>query len=157
VPRAVRVVLILAGLAILIGLIGVPSARAQRAPGTVGIGGQIGEPSGLSLKIYRPSSASFDLLVAWNQDANVFVDAHGMYEYHLGESQSAHVFLGPGAFIEVQERQGEDETVAGLSGRIGLGFLVDRFEIYGHVTPQLALTPATEGDVGGGIGLRIYL
>ena len=56
-----------------------------------------------------------------------------------------------------QPRDRDDDTVAGLSATAGLGFLFsERFELYGQVTPRIALTPATEGDIGGGIGFRVY-
>lgn len=134
-------------------------ARAQRAPGSIGLGGQIGDPSGITLKIYNGRSLSWDLLAAWDTNDFLFLNVHGVYERHLGQSPNVHFFYGPGAFVGIRDndRRGEeDDVVAGISGLFGLGFLIERFEIYGAVTPRLAVTPRTEGDVGAGLGFRFY-
>ncbi|RMF57276.1 MAG: hypothetical protein D6746_11330 [Bacteroidetes bacterium] len=133
-------------------------AQAQRRPGAIGLGAQIGEPSGVTLQVYRPQAVSYDFLAAWDLDDFVFLNVHGLYEQHLDRQGQVHLFYGPGAFIGFRDRPGDrdDDTVAGISGRIGIGFLIDRFEIYGQITPRLALAPATEGDIGGGLGFRFF-
>ena len=40
--------------------------KAQRVAGDVGIGLQIGEPSGLSIATYRPNGVGIDILAAWD-------------------------------------------------------------------------------------------
>lgn len=133
-------------------------ARAQRAPGSVGLGLQIGEPSGISLMYYQPGGVSYEFLSAWNLSNDFFfLNAHGLFDRHLGNDQNVHLYYGPGAFVGFRDREGNDEdTVAGISGRIGLGYLIGRFEIYGQLTPRLALTPGTDGDLGGGAGFRYF-
>ncbi len=136
----------------------VSSVEAQRRPGAIGIGGQIGEPSGLSVKVYNPGSASFDALAAWENDDFFYVNLHGVYERHLANSQNLHFFFGPGGFIGFQDRprDEDDDVVAGISGTFGLGLVIERFEIFGQLTPRLAVTPTTDGDLGGGVGARFY-
>ncbi|WP_228350499.1 hypothetical protein [Rhodocaloribacter litoris] len=133
-------------------------ARGQRRAGAVGLGAQIGEPSGVSLMVYRPRAMSYDFLAAWDLDDFFFFNVHGLYEHHLDRREQVHLYYGPGVFIGFRDRprDRDDETVAGLSGRLGLGFLIDRFEIYGQITPRLAVTPATDGDIGGGVGFRFF-
>lgn len=133
-------------------------AHAQRAPGDIGLGGQIGEPSGVTLKVYNPRSVSYDVLAAWDLDDFFFLNAHALYERHLGDTPNVHFFFGPGGFIGVNDRPRgeEDDAVAGISGTFGLDFLIERFEIYGQITPRLEVVPETEGDIGGGLGLRYY-
>lgn len=138
------------------GLGSAESAYAQRAPGDVGIGGQIGNPSGVTLKVYRPNFPSYDILAAWDLDDFFFVNVHGLYERHLGNTERVHFFFGPGGFLGVDERPGDDEVIAGLSGRVGLNVIIERFEIYGQVTPRISVVPDTEGDIGGGLGIRYY-
>lgn len=143
-------------LALISGLGWTSAAHAQRAPGDVGIGGQIGNPSGLSLKVYRPGFPSYDILAAWDLDRFYFINVHGLYEHHVGNSERVHVFFGPGGFVGVDDRVGDDEVDVGLSGRLGLNVLAGPFEIYVQATPRLEVVPDTEGDIGGGIGLRYY-
>lgn len=149
---------IAAVLAVLGGLGWSPPAQAQRAPGDVGIGGQIGNPSGVTLKVYRERFPSYDFLAAWDLDDFFFLNAHLLYEEHLGNSQNVHFFFGPGGFLGVNDRPAdrEDDAVIGLSGRVGLNVIVERFEIYGQVTPRISVVPDTEGNVGGGVGIRFY-
>ena len=44
----------------------------------------------------------------------------------------------------------------GISGTIGLSYLIERFEIYLRLTPRLALIEATDADFGGGLGFRYF-
>lgn len=135
-------------------------AHAQRGMGNIGIGAQFGEPSGLSLKFYNPGRASADVMASWDFEDYLFVNTHAIYERHLNDRGTMHFYYGPGGFIELQDRpeSQEDDVDAGISAKLGLGFmLIDNIELFGHVTPRLQLTPATDGEMGGGIGLRVYL
>lgn len=148
---------LLGALAVLLFLFSAP-VQAQRAPGDIGLGGQIGEPSGVTVKVYNPGTVSYDFLAAWDLDNFFFMNVHGLYERHLGTMSSVHLFFGPGGFIGVEDRPGggDDDAVAGVSGSFGLNVLFDRFEVYAQVTPRLAVIPETDGDVGGGLGFRYY-
>lgn len=149
-------------LAIIVGLCGfiATPAQAQRTPGTVGIGAQFGEPSGLSLKFYNPTRASADIMASWDFEDYLFLNTHALYETHVNDRGTVHFYYGPGGFIEFQDRgeSQDDDIDAGISAKFGLGFMFnDNFEFFGHVTPRLQLTPSTNGEMGGGIGLRVYL
>ena len=150
----------LKSLAVLVGftLVSALPVQAQRITGMVGVGGQFGEPSGLSLKFYKERGASADFLAAWDFSDYVFFDAHATFERHLGQEGTLHFFYGPGGFLELRDRSGDqdDDVSLGISGKVGLGVLFNQFEIFGHLTPRLRLTPATDGDLGGGVGLRVY-
>ena len=140
-------------LGLLFGFFGYPgSARGQ-----VAIGGQIGSPSGVNLKIQGDSEPAVDLLAAFDLDDFFFLNGHLLYEEELDEEANLHVLYGPGAFIGVHDRPvAEDEVGVGISATVGLGIYVRQFEIYGRVTPRLAVLPTTNGDVGGGIGVRWF-
>ena len=149
---------LLAGLLILLTS---HTLEAQRSPGDVGIGIQAGVPTGLSIRTYNPGNMNFDLLAAWDLDDFFFVNIHGIFENHIGNSQVAHVFYGPGGFIGIRDRgsnevDGKNDVDAGISGTLGLGFMIDKFEIYGRVTPRLSLIDNTNFDLGGGVGFRFY-
>ena len=154
--RATRFTLLLLAFAFT-ATIATSPALAQREPGSLGIGAQFGEPTGFNLKFYNPGM-SYDFLAAWDLDDFFYVNGHGVWERHLNQSGRAHVFFGPGAFVGFRERENEDgdDTVAGISATAGLGFLFNRFELFGQVIPRLSVTPETEGDLGGGVGVRFY-
>lgn len=145
----------LLGLALAAAVLATPAAQAQR----LGIGGQLGDPSGLTLKLYNPASYSLDFLAAWDlSDDTFFLNVHGLYERHLSPTtRNAHFFFGPGAFVGFRDRdRGDDDVVVGVSGTFGLNYFFENLELYAQLTPRLALTPDTDGDLGGGIGLRFY-
>ena len=138
---------------------GWPAAFAQRAAGSLGIGAQFGQPTGLSLKIYQPEGISTDILAAWDLDDFFFLNVYGLIERHISNSERFHYFVGPGAFVGLHDRETEegDEFAAGISGNFDLNIILRSLEIYGQFTPRLQLIDETSGDLGGGIGIRFYL
>lgn len=152
----------IASLAFLLGLfLTAGSVQAQRVPGAVGLGGQVGDPSGVTLKIYNPNTISYDFLAAWDLNDFFFLNLHGLYErpLELENVSGVEYFFGPGGFVGIRDRAEpvEDDFVFGISGRIGVNIpLEDRFEFYAQFTPRINLVPDTEGDLGGGIGVRYY-
>ena len=131
---------------------------AQRAPGDVGIGVHIGQPTGLTVKVYSPAT-SVDFLAAWDLDDFFFLNVHALYDVHLNPEQTVHFFYGPGGYIGIRDRGGEldDEVELGVSGNFGLDFMIQKFEIFLQATPRLSLHRSTDFDMGGGVGFRIYL
>jgi len=152
------------GLALLLLGLSTAPAQAQRTSGAVGLGGQVGEPSGVSLKVYNENAPSYDFLAAWDLDNFFFLNAHAQWNNDINAEnidQDFEWFIGPGAFIGIDDRGDnnfdDDEVVFGISGTIGLNFVIDRrFELYGQITPRISLVPDTDGDVGGGLGFRYY-
>ncbi len=132
------------------------STNAQREYGDVGIGAQLGQPTGLSIKVYRAKS-SLDFLAAWNWDDFFFLNLHSIYEVNLNDAHTVHLFYGPGAFIGIRDRSpAKDDVELGVSGSLGLDFLIEKFEIFLQATPRLALVQSTDFEMGGGVGFRVY-
>lgn len=157
--RLLPVLGLLLGLSLLLG----PEAHAQRTSGAVGLGGQLGEPSGITLKMYNENTPSYDLLAAWSGvDDFFFLNGHVLFENRIPAEnidQPLEWFIGPGAFIGTFSGDGpnEGDAVLGISGTIGLQMaLAEHFEIYLQATPRVLLVPETDGDLGGGLGGRYY-
>lgn len=131
-------------------------AHSQSPPGSAGIGGQLGEPSGISFKLYQQPGFAYEILGAWDLDDFFFLNGHALYERAIPDSPLRY-YLGPGVLLGIRE-DGTDESdfVVGISGEVGVNFFVERYEVFLHLTPRLGVIPDTEGDVGGGIGLRYY-
>jgi hypothetical protein len=135
---------------------------AQR-PSGVGIGIQIGQPSGLSINLPTGGRATIDLLAAWDLDDFFFLNGHALFQQQLGSEPRLGVFYGPGAFIGVRDRGRDrrwyfdDQIYLGASGTIGLNYFIDRFEIYFGATLRLQLIDRTSGGIGLGLGVRYYL
>lgn len=139
------------------------SVHAQRTSGAVGLGGQIGEPSGITLKIYNANSPSYDFLAAWSGVNDFFfLNGHMLFEYRIPADnidQPLEWFVGPGAFVGTFSGNGpnEGDALLGISGTVGLQMeFAEHFEVYLQATPRFSLVPETGGDIGGGLGGRYY-
>lgn len=144
-------------LCFLIYLLPGQSLVAQRAPGDVGIGVHIGQPTGLTLKIYKPTT-SIDFLAAWDLNDFFFLNIHAIYDTPLNNDHTIHFFYGPGGYIGIRDRRGDlpDDVEVGVSGNFGVDFFIRKFEIFLQLTPRLALLERTDFNIGGGVGFRMY-
>ena len=137
------------------------SAQAQRPDKSFGIGFQAGNPTGLSLQFYKAHGVSTDILLAYNLDDFLFLNIHGLWNTHLDQEGRFHLFYGPGGFLGVRDVDNNDnkfdEFEAGLSGDLGLNFVLGRVEFFGQLTPRIALIPATNFNLGGGVGIRFFI
>jgi len=136
-----------------------PIQYAQRPSPSVGIGFQAGDPTGLSLQFYKSRGMTTDILFAYHFDNFFFLNVHGLWDTHLDRGEHFHLYYGPGGFVGIRTFKNEprtDEVAAGISGNLGLNLVLSRFEIFGQVTPRLEVTPATNLDIGGGVGLRFF-
>lgn len=68
------------------------TCRTKRAAGDVGLGIQVGQPTGLSLKIYNPGTST-DFLAAWDWDNFFFLNVHAIFDTHLNDEDTIHFFL----------------------------------------------------------------
>jgi len=150
-------------LALLVGIGLAMPAHAQRTSGAVGLGGQVGDPSGVTFKVYNAGAPSYEVLGAWSGVSEFFfLNAHALFEKPISAEnidQPLEWYIGPGGFVGTFENGGpfSGEAVIGVSGTIGIQMvLAEHFELYLQATPRFALAPETEGDMGGGLGLRYY-
>lgn len=133
---------------------------AQLQKGDLGVGMQIGRPTGLSLRYLNPGSVSIDLLAAWDLGDFFFFNGHGLFETEIGGGEGLRFLYGPGIFLGVHDREkrryfGNDLSI-GISGTAGLSLFLNHLELYIRVTPRLALIESTDADIGGGFGFRYY-
>ena len=119
---------------------------------------QYGNPTGLSLKFYRPNGISIDLLGSWDYDNYTFLTLHGLNSGSILDSRRLQYFYGPGVFISI-ERQFFDQTdvLFGFSGAFGLSYFLKKLEFFIQVNPRLRLIDSTRASMGGGVGLRFYI
>ena len=134
-----------------------PNAHAQR--GTFGIGGQLGDPTGLALK-FKSGARAFDLAAGWDLDNYLFVQGHLLLrEARLqGSASDFNYFYGPGLFLGVRDGNNnrDSNTAFGVSFNVGLAYYTGQIEIFGQLTPRLRLIDNTDFDFGGGLGIRFY-
>ena len=135
-------------------------ALALPAQAQLAVGGQIGDPTGLSVKAGAGPGA---LLIAVGWDLGDAISAEGHYVLSNRRVQGADaalsLFYGPGVFVKARDNdRGDDSVSAGLSLGVGLEAGLTRdIEVYGLVSPRVRLVEDTGFELGGGIGLRLRL
>lgn len=136
------------------------ATQAQRPDHAFGIGFQAGNPTGLALQFYKAHGVSTDILIAYNLKDFLFVNIHGLWNTHLDQKGLWHLFYGPGGFVGIRDQnlsdKRYDKVEAGISGDFGVNAVAGRVEFFGQLTPRLSLTPATNFNLGGGVGMRFF-
>lgn len=132
----------------------------------VGIGFQVGDPTGLNLHFRNgPGAMHTDILFAWDLGDDdhdfFFVNVHGLWFKRLATTEAFNFYYGPGAFVGFRDHNrkkdnNDNEVVVGFSGNFGLNYEFSRFDIFLQVTPRLTILPGTDFDGGGGLGMRFF-
>jgi hypothetical protein len=128
---------------------------AAPASAQLRVGGQIGSPTGLALKLGDGRGAVM-IGVGWDLDDAVEAEAHYLLRdrRRAGGQTDVRVFYGPGAFVQ----SNDNNTNAGIS--LGLGLSADltpEIDLFGMLSPRLQLVEETDIDLGAALGLRLAL
>ncbi len=129
-------------------------------PGSFGVGGQIGEPTGLTIK-FRPGPAAFDAAAEWDFNDHIFVQGHLILSERRFQGSPVGYYYGPGLFIGARNNAdtafgNNADTAFGLSFNAAVNYYTGPIEFFGHVTPRLRLTPGSDFDIGPAFGIRFY-
>lgn len=142
----------------LILLLTATASFGQANSGDFGAGVVLGEPSGLSAKLWTSHTNAFDFGVGWTFEHQNSIHMNADYLWHnfnalkVNEGQLP-IFYGVGARLTV-----------GNTGRLGIRIPVgvnylfehDPIGVFFEVAPILDLAPSTEFDANAGIGIRYY-
>lgn len=135
--------------------------RLAEGPAIIGGGIVVGEPSGLTAKLwYTETGFALDTAVAWSfqDDPGLYLHANALYHLAIIETAGGRYlspFLGAGASY----RAGDTSRV-GLRLPLGLSILPFRAfpaEFFAELAPGIGLIPDTSPSVGAGIGIRFYM
>ena len=128
----------------------------------IGIGVIVGEPTGISAKIWGTQSTAFQFAIAWRTRdpfLGTRVGFSGDYVWHSFDAIHANerfpVFYGVGGAIA---SGGAFESVLGVRGVVGIDWLSRRapIDVFFQVTPVLVLSPSTGVEIGAGLGMRFF-
>ncbi len=136
-------------------------AEAQnQSGGNFGIGVILGEPTGITPKIWVSGSTSFAAGVAWSFSGNNTMHLHLDYQQHnfnliRVEKGTMSLYYGIGGRILFRENR--DDKV-GIRFPLGLNyqFADAPIELFMEVAPVLDLAPSTDFSANGGIGFRYF-
>ena len=139
-------------------------SAASPRPGRIGAGLMLGEPTGLSGKLFFDDrhALAAGLSFSFVSDS---VHIHTDYLIHVSEMEGRFdggrwsPYFGMGGIIQLADREGSDND-----GRIGirLPFGValhlneKAFDVFFEFVPGMGLLPETRFDIGGAIGARYF-
>ena len=133
------------------------SLSTTYAQKSFGLGIILGEPSGLSAKLWTGGNNAFDFAAAWSfkGDGNLLLQADYVWHSGLNNSSSGKFLLyyGIGARIIFS-----NDPDVGVRVPIGLDYLFGSapIDIFVEVVPVLDLIPSTNFNLNGGIGIRFW-
>ena len=128
--------------------------------GPFGLGFIVGEPTGISGKLFLTKRNAIDGAVAWSlQDDNDF-HIHGDYLYHnynifVNEKMALPMHFGIGGRIKFNENA--DDRI-GIRFPFGLNYIFEEapFDMFFEIVPIMDLAPDTDFDLNAALGARFY-
>ena len=122
-----------------------------------GLGIVLGEPTGLSAKLWTGSTNAFDFASAWSfkGEGNLLVQADYVWHNSLTRTSSGQlmIYYGIGGRAIFQ-----DDPLVGARIPVGLDyqFTTAPIDIFLEIVPILDIIPSTDFDLGGGLGIRFW-
>ena len=130
-----------------------------------GLGIMLGEPTGLSAKLWSSQTMAWDAGAAWSFVNGGYFQIHSDLLFHnfkLFEVETGRMslFYGPGARVKFGARDefGDGGTVVSIRGVVGLAYEFQEtpLELFIEVVPMLDIVPSTAANMAGAIGFRYY-
>ncbi|MCH8495173.1 MAG: hypothetical protein LAT57_06010 [Balneolales bacterium] len=139
-------------------LAGPQQTQAQTSNGDFGLGVILGEPTGVSAKLFLGESRAFDFGAAWSFGNNSSMHLHADYLIHRFdliqvESGRLPLYYGIGTRLRLA-----DDAQLGIRIPIGFSYYFenDPIELFFEIVPILDLAPKTSFSGNSGIGIRYY-
>jgi len=130
---------------------------SSSGPGHFELGLILGEPTGISAKMWFDRNAAFDAAVSWSlKDDDEDLYLHGDFLWHnyrlIDESSGLlPVYYGIGGRVVLAH-----DTRLGARAPVGISWLFDNtpLDLFIELAAVLDIIPDMEFDVNGGIGIR---
>jgi hypothetical protein len=123
-----------------------------------GMGLILGEPTGLSAKLWTSSDNAFDFAAAWSFKGDGHLLLQADYVWHFFNlmpvpSGKLPLYIGIGGRVILA-----DDPRFGIRIPIGIDYLFADapIDVFLELVPILDLSPETDFGVGGGIGIRYW-
>lgn len=147
------------GLLVLILLIGATSVcAAENKP--FGVGVIVGDPTGITVKYHLDPDSAIAAGIGWETSDNDRTYGYADYLYHLHDLIKVKkgrlpVYFGCG--LRFLERENKDDKF-GLRLPVGLEYRFDGLPLgaFAEAVPVLNLSPDTDLDMEGGLGIRFF-
>lgn len=124
----------------------------------IGLGFMLGEPTGISFKIWNRQTVAFDAGAAWSIVDEKHFQIHGdilLHNFNLFRVETGRMALYYGAGARIWFAA---DTVVSMRIPFGLSYEFERtpVELFLEVVPMIDLIPATEIGMAGAVGFRYY-
>lgn len=136
----------------------VPQASHAQSK-TFSIGAILGEPTGVSAKLWLDNRTAIKGAAAWSFRHERAVHLHGDFVFHQNFSDRVtqgqlYLYYGLGGRIKDTA-----ETRAGVRVPVGLNYIFPETPLtfFAEIAPLLDMTPATEFDINAAFGIRLHL
>jgi len=122
-----------------------------------GLGIILGEPTGLSAKLWTGSSNAFDFGAAWSFEGSGNFLFLADYVWHSSLTRASSgglaLYYGIGGRVVFA-----NDPNIGVRIPIGLDYIFSSapIDIFLEVVPSMDLTPSTDFDLNGGLGIRFW-
>ncbi|UCF07016.1 MAG: hypothetical protein JSV33_01745 [bacterium] len=117
----------------------------------------LGEPTGLSAKLWTTWNMAIDFGAAWSFQDDGHFHIHADYLFHNFDlievdSGSLPVYFGIGGRVRLQD----EDSRAGIRIAVGLEYILQNHpaSVFLEIAPIVDIAPETEVDVNGGLGVR---
>jgi hypothetical protein len=145
-------------IAIVIVMVATPALAAEYK--TFGIGVIAGEPTGITGKYMLNDTNGIDAGVGWKTSGDSEFHIYADYLFHIHDlikvkKGALPVYVGGG--LRWVDRDKKDNKF-GFRIPVGLEYLFDNVALgaFAELVPVLNLTPDTDFDLEGGVGIRFY-
>ena len=122
-----------------------------------GIGAVLGEPTGITGKLYLTEHSAVDATLSWSFIKDK-LSVHADYLQHFNQIFGADIdpivgYAGLGGMIELKEN-----PEIGVRIPLGISYTLSEvpLEFFFELAPIVLLAPETSGDLAGGLGARYY-
>lgn len=123
-----------------------------------GMGMIVGEPTGLSGKLWMGRNTAFDGGVAWSFSGENSLHLHADYLFHNTSLFSPRsgvlgLYFGLGGRVKF-----DSDDSAGIRVPVGLAYMLENapMDLFFEVVPIMDVLPDTEFDMQGALGVRYF-
>ncbi len=123
-----------------------------------GLGIIIGEPTGISAKMWTRKDGAICLAAGWSLEEQKYINIQGDYVFHnfsliKVEKGKLPVYYGIGVKIVTK-----DETKVGIRVPIGIDYIFHNapLDIFFEIAPLIDIVPETEPYINVALGIRFF-
>lgn len=132
------------------------SSKAQVSGNDFGLGVMLGEPTGVSVKVWTTNQSAFDIGAAWSLSGSreaLHLHADLLWHFWFPDTENVAFYYGIGGRVIFT-----DDAHAGVRVPLGLTYVFEEipFDLFVEAVPIFDLAPDTEFAGNGAVGVRYY-